>query len=76
MKEKEIQQNVLYIFPCSVCEGRINKLWAIRNLSEISRGGRGGGKTGEGHSFRSPSKGRVMKKMTGKEGGSQEIKPP
>ena len=37
-------------------------------------GGKGGGKQG-GHSFLSPSKGRVMKKMTGKEGGSREIKP-
>ena len=48
----------------------------LKDLSEISRGGRGGWKTGEGNSFLSPSKGRVMKKLTGKEGGSQEIKPP
>ena len=33
-------------------------------------------KTGEGRSFLSPSKGKVMKKMTGKEGGSQKNKPP
>ena len=47
----------------------------LRDLSEISRG-KGAWKTGVGHSFLSPSKGRVMKKMTGKEGGLQEIKPP
>ena len=43
-------------------------------MGEGGEGGRGW-KSGEGHSFLSPSKGRVMKKMTGKEGGSQEIKP-
>ena len=48
----------------------------VRDLSEISSGEVGGWKTGEVHSFLSPSKGRVMKKMTGKQGGSQEIKPP
>ena len=47
----------------------------LRDLSEISRG-EGRWKTGEGRSFLSPSKGRVMKKMTGKEGGTQKIKPP
>jgi len=46
----------------------------MRDLSEINRG-KGGWKTREGHSFLSPSEGRVMKKMTGKEGGSSEIKP-
>ena len=40
-------------------------------VSEISRGGRW--KTGEVYSFLSPPKGRVMKKMTGKEGGSHKI---
>ena len=49
-----------------VCLGTCQKL----------AGGEGGWKIGEGHSFLSSSKGRVMKKMTGKEGGSQEIKPP
>ena len=29
---------------------------------------------GEGHSFLSPPKGRVMRKMKGKEGGSQKNK--
>ena len=47
----------------------------VRVLSEISRA-EGGWKTGEGHRSLRPSKGRVMKKMTGKEGVSQEIKPP
>ena len=43
----------------------------LRDLPEISRGGRW--KTGEVYSFLSPPKGRVMKKMTGKEGGSHKI---
>ena len=47
----------------------------LRDLSEISRG-EGRWKTGEGCSFLSPSKGRVMRKMTGKEEGSQKNKPP
>ena len=47
----------------------------LRDLSEISRGEERW-KTGEGRRFLSPSKGRVMKKMTGKEGGSQKNKPP
>ena len=51
----------------------------LRDLSEISMGGGGGGgrwKRGEGRRLLSPSKGRVMKKMTGKDGGSQKNKPP
>ena len=49
----------------------------LRDLSEISMGGGGGRwKTGEGRRLLSPSKGRVMKKMTGKDGGSQKNKPP
>ena len=47
----------------------------IRDLLEISKG-EGRGKTREGRSFLSPSKGRVMKKMTGEEGWSQKNKPP
>lgn len=48
----------------------------VRDLPEISRGGRGVENRGGSQFFLSPSEGRVMKKMTGKEGGSQEIKPP
>ena len=47
----------------------------LRDLSEITRG-EGKWNTGEGGSFLSPSKGRVMHKMTGKEGRSQKIKAP
>ena len=45
----------------------------LRDLSEIRRE-EGRWKTGEGCSFLSPSKGRVMRKMTGKEEGSQKKK--
>lgn len=43
----------------------------LRDFSKISRG-EWRWKTGEGSSFLSPSKGRIMKKkMTGREGGSR-----
>lgn len=48
----------------------------VRDTYQKLAGGKGSGKQGRVTVFLSPSKGRVMKKMTGKEGGSREIKPP
>ena len=48
----------------------------FRDLSEISRGGRGGGKQERVTVFEPFKREGYEKKMTGKEGGSQEIKPP
>jgi len=44
-------------------------------LSEINRGRQAQNRGGKGHSFLSPSKRKVKKKITGKEGQSKEIKP-
>ena len=60
---------------CESWNGGLAPTQILRDLSEISRG-EGRWKTGEGYSFLSPLKGRVMTKMTGTEGGSQKNKPP
>ena len=75
-KSKKRPKVTIFLFKAFLSESVISKIACaveypfLRDLSEISRGERGGGgwKTGEGHSFLSPSKGRVMKKNDRKRG--------